>query len=627
MLSSNMRISALLILLMCTTSEVFSQIQDTTNAPPANILQTGFNQQINTVNWNGIAGGTWTTDDYSVSFNENFNSVLIQGMQKLIRDDQNFNGSVKKRILRNLSAFGSFSSNFVNDNRQIGLNLVGASTILGGLSFVNGTDSLIGGIGNRWDQQAGVDNNGLTYDIQGAAAFSPFAGARLLPSLSLHDEQIFPRRNYDKDVSLLYAQIFSPRASIAFTGSLGLQLRDFYFPADSTVQSLYKVQNNIQDRNVNMNSFSADISMPVSFFQLDAQSSFGQRQISFTNRYKPSNDPAGNLYDTRIKISNFSLAGQMSTGVGNDSLLVRMVHTERTEMHAIINSSAQDPFTQQQMSNQAQLNNIGVRNTLSAQLFLHLGQASASVTGLASIFHYDTPSILNYDDRDELTNTLALFVNNQFTPFFQAGFGMEADLIHIVYIMSQRSANNNRNFIYKLYPVVSYSDGRFKSFNRFEVLANYTVYDFEAFSQIHSFSFRQASFLDSTAVRVTSKLTFRVMVNLKLYSRGELYWSTFSEYPLNYFVDETYWPSLDYSTGDISYGVGYKYLSLIQYNYVTAKVKVFNVNQTNAGPTAFMSVRMSHLELRLNGWYQLSKQSLQNQIVYPNFELTARYLI
>ncbi|MCL5268848.1 MAG: hypothetical protein M1469_12230 [Bacteroidetes bacterium] len=612
---------------MFTAPETYSQMQDSTTVPPGNMLLTGFNQQINTVTWNGIAGGLWTTNDYSVSFNENFNSVLIQGVQKLIRDDQNFSGAIKRRILGNLSGFSSFSSNFVNDNRQIGLNLVGASTILGGLSFVNGTDSLLGGIGNRWDQQAGVENNGFTYDLQGAATLTPFTGAQILPSISLHDEQIFPRRSYDKDVNLMYAQIFSPRSSIAFTGSYGLQLRDFYFPADSTVQSLYNVKNNIQDRNVDMNSFSANISMPVSFFQLDAQSSFGQRQISFTNRYKPVNDPTGNLYDTRIKISNFSLTGQLSTGIMDDSLLVRMEHTERTEMHAIINASALDPFTQQQMSNQAQLNNIGIRNTLSTQLFLHLGQVSATVTGLASIFHYDTPSILNYDDRDELTNTLALFVNNQFTPFFQAGFGMEADLIHIVYIMSQRSANNNKNFIYKFYPVVSYSDERINSFNRFEVLANYTVYDFEAFSQIHSFSFRQASFLDSTTVRVTSKLSVHVLVNLKLYTRGELYWATFSEYPLNYFVDETYWPSLNYSTGSLSYGVGYKYLSLIQYNYVTARVKEFSVSQTNAGPTAFMSIRMSHLALRLDGWYQMSKQSLQNQIVYPNFVLTARYII
>jgi len=28
-----------------------------------------------------------------------------------------------------------------------------------------------------------------------------------------------------------------------------------------------------------------------------------------------------------------------------------------------------------------------------------------------------------------------------------------------------------------------------------------------------------------------------------------------------------------------------------------------------------------------NGWYQISWQTLQNPIVYPNFELTARYIL
>ncbi len=622
-----MRTSLLLIVIVCAAPEAYSQIRDSTEFSPGNSVLTGFNQQINTLTWNGVAGGSWTDGAYSFLMNETFNSVMIKGAQKSIRDDQNFTSEIKRRILSNLSAFASFTSDFVNDNRQIGLNLVGASTLLGGLSFVNMRDSLVGGIGNRWDQQAGVDDNGFTYNIRGAATIAPFEGSRLTPSVELDDEQILPRRNYDKDASLTYSQVFSDRASVMFGGTYGLQLRDFYFPADSAVQSIYDVRNNIQDRNANTNSFSAAMSMPLLFFQLGARSNFGQQQITFTNRYKVLNDPAASLYDTRVRVSNFSVSGQLSTGIADDSLLVNMQHTERTEMHSIINAPPIDPFVQQQISSQAQLNNIGVRNTLSAQMFLHLGRATATVTGLASIFHYDTPSALNHDDRDELTNTLAIFINNSFNPFFQAGLGMEADLIHSVYIMSQRSANNNRNFIYKFFPIVRYSDGRISSFNRFEVLANYTVYDFEAFSQIHSFSFRQASFLDSTTVRVTPKLSMHLLVNLKLYTRGELYWASFSEYPLNYFVDETYWPSVFYSTGGLSYGVGYKYLSLVQYNYVTAKVKEFSVSQTNAGPTAFLSVQMSHIVLRLDGWYQMSKQSLQNQIVYPNFELTARYII
>ncbi|MCL4510834.1 MAG: hypothetical protein M1470_07180 [Bacteroidetes bacterium] len=620
-----MRISFALAVFFLITSKALAQIQDSTGIPSENSILTGFSQNINTLGWSGIAGKDWNADDYSISINENFHSVLIKGQQNLIRDEQNFNGQIRRSIFGNISGFGVFQSNFVSDNRQIGLNSVGASTISSGLYFATQRDTVLGGIGNKWDKQAGVNDNGFTYDLHAATAFSPFDGSRLVPSLTLHNEQISPRQNYDRAASVGYFQSFPTQASISFLGSYGMQLRDFYFPADSVVKSTFNVENNIQDRNENRSSVSAGLSMPILFFQLSAQSRFGQRQIELTYRYNPTNDPSNVLYDTRIRVSNFDFNSQLTANVFGDTLYINMGHTERTETHAVINSPVLNAFTEQQIANQAQLNNVGTRNTISGQFLMHFGNTSANLTGIASLFRYDTPSVLNYDDRDELTNTIALLVNHQFSPSFQSGLGIEGDLIHIVYITAQRSANNNRNFVYKLFPIVIYSDSRVRTFNRFEVLANYTVYDFEAYSQVHSFSFRQASFLDSTTVNLTSKVSAFFLGNVKLYTRGELYWSSFSEFPLNYFVDQTYWLSLFYFTGSLRYGAGYRYLSLTQYNFITATEKQFASRQTNAGPTAFISLSMSHLELRIDGWYQISKQSLQNQIVYPNFELTARY--
>ncbi len=534
---------------------------------------------------------------------------------------------MRHSLLGDLSAYGSMRSNFVSDNRQIGLSSVGSTLLLGGLFFANQSDTLWGGIGNKWDQQAGVNNTGLTYDMHGGTIFSPSAGSTVAPWFTLHDEQISPRRNYDRIASLTYDRVFSPEDSISFFGTYASQLRDFYFPADSTIQSLYGVSNNIQDRNETRNGAGAVITMPVWLFQFNAQSSYQVRQIDLTYRYKPNNDPTNSLYDTRVKVSNFDARATLYAGVSDDTLYVTMDHSERSELHTVINAPSLDAFVQNEMSNVAQLNNFGVTNTLSGQMSLNFEQTSVSFTGLASLFRYNTPSELNYDDRDELTNTLAMTLMHTFTPSLQAGFGTEWDLIHIVYVTSQRSANNNRNLIYKFFPMITYSNDNLTSFNRFEVLANYTIYDFEAFSQVHSFSFRQASFLDSTTVYLTSKVSAFALANLKLYDRGELYWSSFSEYPLNYFVDETYWLSLYYTAGNMRYGVGYKYLSLTQYNYVTAFSKVFSTRQTNAGPTAFMSLHMSNLSIRMEGWYQMSKQSLQNPIVYPNFELMAEYNI
>ncbi len=622
----------LFTIILLITSKSFSQTsaisleQDTTKVPIANSILTGFNQDLTTASWNGIAGINWNTNDYQGTLNENFHSVLIKEQQDLIRDEENFGTQIRRNIFDNFYGFGQFQSNYVSDNRQIGLNSVGASIAMGGLLFATEKDTALGGIGNKWDRQAGVSNSGFTYSLHGTMSLSPVENARLVPSLTLQDEDISPRQNYDKSTAIVYSQIFSPQDSLSFFGAYGSQLRDFYFPSDPSVQSTFNITNNIQDRTETLGSFGGQLTMPILFFQLNTQSSLSQEQVQLIYRYKAANDPTPS-YDTRIRLSNFNVSGNLLTNVFKDTLLINMVHSERTETHELIDISSVNPIIAQEDSSQAQLNSVGTTNTLAAQIFLHFGNISSNLTGLASLFRYDTPSDQNFDDRDELTNTAALVVNDELSPFFNAGFGIEADLIHIVYIDAQRSANNNRNFIYKFFPIVAYSDSRFTSFNRFEVLANYTVYDYEAFSQIHSFSFRQASFLDSTSVNMTSRISAFFLADIKLYTRGELYWSSFSEYPLNYFVDQTLWFSLFFNSGSFRYGIGYKYLSLTQYNYITAVEKQFASQQTSSGPTAFISMGMSHLQLKMDGWYQVSKQTLQNPIVYPNFELTVQYNI
>ncbi len=621
-----MRFSLAIIILFYATSNACSQIETTTNGLPGDSLLAGFNQSLSTSNWIGNVEEDWATNNFSGFVNENFQSVMIKSSPNLIRDVQNFSGQINRRVTGDFWGFGAFQSSYVSDNRQIGLNSVGTSQLLGGLFFSDGRDSILGGAGNKWDRQAGVSNSGFTYALNGTGTFTPLRGSEFIPFFAIHDEQILPRRNFDRNIGLTYGQVFSPEALIRFNGTYVAQLRDFFFPADSAVQSLYDVTNNIQDRNEDKTSFAATILMPVWFFDLNGQATYAQRQIDFTYRYKPV-ILTNTLYDTRIRTSNFNLNGNLITQFGSDTLIVTMEHNERSETHTIINALLTNPFTEQQSADQSQLDNLGTRNTLTGQFFLHFGGTSLTVTGLASLFRYDTPSKLNYDDRDELTNTVSIEFNHEFSPSFNAGFGMETDLIHMVYIESQRSANNNRNFIYRFFPMVNYSDRNLTSSNRFEVLANYTVYDYEAFSQIHSFSFRQASFLDSTTVNLTRRLSLFFLGNVKLYTRGELYWSSFSEFPLNYFVDRTFWLSLSYFAGNLSYAVGYKYLSLTQYNFTTARDMQFASQITNSGPTATISADFSRLEVRMSGWYQVSWQLLQYQAVYPNFELTAKYKI
>jgi hypothetical protein len=592
-----------------------------------NLATLGFNQNVNTLTWNGLASASWSSNGFSASLNDIFRSVLIKGQENLIRDEQNLTVYLSRRIISSVSGFTTFNSGIVSDNRQIGLSSVGGSIILGGFEFSTASDTIRGGIGNKWDRQAGVNDRGLTYDLYGGSTFSPFSGGQVGPNILLHDEQIFPRRNSDRVAAITYTQQFPYGSSVNFLGSYAFHRRDFYFPADSSTAFTFNVKNNIQQRDESTLSFAANLATPLSIFNLSLGANYGQRLIAFDYAYKLVNDPLNNLFDTRIRVNTFNFNAQLSAGGLTDSILVSFIHNERYETHSVVLSGNRTNMYALRSSSESELDNTGARNTLSIYSRVQLGEYILSLRGLASILRYNTPSPVNYDDRDELTNTLSLSIEHPFSSSLTVGLGTEADLIHIVYIMSQRSANNNRNIIYRFYPTIYYDGQAVTSYNRFEVLANYTVYDFEAFSQVHSYSYRQLSYFDSTRVRLTDKVSAFFLGSLKIYTRGELYWETFSEYPINYFVDGNYWFGLSYARDIMQYSIGYRILYLSQYDYVTSKTKEFVTNQKSEGPTASVSIRMTRLQIRIGGWYQVSVQTSQSAILYPNFEIKATYIL
>jgi len=87
--------------------------------------------------------------------------------------------------------------------------------------------------------------------------------------------------------------------------------------------------------------------------------------------------------------------------------------------------------------------------------------------------------------------------------------------------------------------------------NTFEVLANYTVYDFEYLtSTISSFTFRQFAWVDSSILSLTGRLAVVWWNNIRYYERGELQWSDFSERPRSFIEERTYNGALQYRVNE-----------------------------------------------------------------------------
>ena len=75
--------------------------------------------------------------------------------------------------------------------------------------------------------------------------------------------------------------------------------------------------------------------------------------------------------------------------------------------------------------------------------------------------------------------------------------------------------------------------------SQFQVLANYTVYDFQdIISSVKSYSFRQLNLKDSLVTRFNDKVGSDIYGEIKFYERGELNWKEFSSRPVNYYEDK-----------------------------------------------------------------------------------------
>ena len=170
---------------------------------------------------------------------------------------------------------------------------------------------------------------------------------------------------------------------------------------------------------------------------------------------------------------------------------------------------------------------------------------------------------------------------------------------------------------------------RFLTNNTFEVLANYTVYDFEDQSaSIRSFSYRQFSWVDSTIVPVNRVISLDFFVYLRLYERGQLRWDEFTERNESAFVDETYAVQVRYApVPSITFAAGVRYFSQTRYSYENGS-KTFASRLKSFGPTCLIHWQVNSYGLvGFSGWFEERRQSEGTSRSIPNMNLNVQLLL
>jgi len=591
--------------------------KDSTRVTRFNTVGIGFERNLNTFNWVGRALIDTTAWGTIIELNEQFtsNTILLDAgsssSRKLQSDQQNVSLLLRRSLAKDLTSEVRWTSLVYADNKSIGLGQATFHSALGGVEY-SPFDfiSLNPLVGYRWDNQVGVRDRGPSYTLAAQTHEIDLDGYKVSGDAQFHEDRLNPRVLQRHFVRIGAQKYFSGNSRDSLEVGYSKSRREFYAIANGNIES--RVENilsfsNLLDYEFD-HHFRTSVFVNVSSRSLDKDIRHLSLIPDVTTRFNTAID--------EFRLEAFVQAAYKSEHRSVEVIL-RLGHSERDEQHTVKPNPNATPFDfDNQRKTEENKDNLARRTSLSGLSQLRLSSSDTLLfSGAVSILRYDTPSAGNVDDRDEQLIALSVSSVHRVSPLLSIGLSLEGNLSHIVYLLGSGgpqspfspSANNYINRVFRLSPRAIYRPLKeVVSLNIFEVLANYTVYDFEQQgASIPSFSYRQFGWMDSSSVELTRRIALDFFSYLKLYERGQFSWSDFSERTENSFVDRTISSQFRFSPEEgVLFAIGIKYFNQSRYTFVNG-VKTPDSFIRSFGPTCFILWDIgTHSRLNFNGWYE-----------------------
>ena len=588
-------------------------IVDTIQTP--NVSSLSFERLLSSYQWAFNHYTDYVDDQWFLKVEERFRSSLIQTDRRFIKDQQELRVSGGRRLNDYVDVRVSGSSLFLSDNQITGLNDAAISQAYAGLGFrpINNL-TIAPFVGYTVDRQAENTDRGLSYlarlqgeNIEFAEAFFNIDGQYSL-------QKVDPRTTANHFIRIDVDREFDAQTFVHLRTYYTHSRREFYFPADDIVQNIFDVSMNIDQRFDNRVGVAGEMQYALrkNIFGF-VSSSIDWRTVTRGYFYQPTTPFTSYLFDTSVDEFSMDIRVGLRYSVGERfSGTSHIAYNERSEEHRLVSVDPIIPptFVEERAGSEFIKNNIAQRTTLATQGNLILAPGHRLFfAGSSSILRYDTPSPRNFDDRDELRIFFYTGSRHDLNRYLTLNVAIDLFMTHVVYLRAQRSANNNWNRVLRLTPALIYQPVEwFKTTNAFEVLANYTVYDFEDMvSGLRSLSYRQIGWIDSTRVLLSEKTRLNFFSHVRRYERGELRWRSFSERPVHSFEEVTLIASVQYDIqpGTIAFAGGIRYFNRNRYRY-RERERELETQLRNFGPTCFIYWNINRrFNLTVQGWYEM----------------------
>ncbi len=607
-----------------------------TDTVDVNDIRFGVDKSVNTYFFRGF-GNLWLSTDYgSISLYQNYRGSAIETSTNSFRDDELMNIGYRYPITDYLWLNATMDWLLSSDTRNIGINKLDKLNSKFGLGYKFLDNSYFKALaGPERNIQIGVNARGWTYLMEGLLKnynfdnYNIFAKAKQEYTALKPDKNISPdRTDSDMDVFAGFSRAYEGNNYIGMDFKYRRLSRDFLNALGGDDHYLYSVENRLE------NNFNTNLNLRLNILNLPAEFKLSVSDKKVARAYDKSYEVLSISGIERIsKEFNMDLSVATDIDYGFGFQKIGMDFFSRTEENTINNKYGISEDEEDILRNREnQRDNNAFKTRLFSVLNIPLGlKDSINFDYSMSLLQYDTPSEQNYDDRDELNILAGINYSRIFSPFLRMSLQFDFQLTHLVFLKAQRSALNNINRILRFNPKIEYRIGRLMINPSLEVLANYTVYDFEDISPgINSFSFRQFAYRDSMAFRLDKHYSLSSGIILRYNERGILYWDKFAETPQSSQTEQFVKLMLIYSNlrGNLNTGIGVRFYGLKQ-------------DQLKKIPGTYISGQLDHksyspefmlrysfesgTRIDFDGWYEFRNINGIDSDEIPNFFLTVNY--
>ncbi len=589
-------------------------IYEKTNILDTNSYSSDFNKYVNLITFNNnvnvMLQNNWgkfsLTNIYSGSY-LNINEINTQ-------DDELFLFDYQKELFQNLNV--QFQQNYLisSNSRNIGINQLSRLNGLLGLNYYFWSNSQAQFlVGAEENSILGINSTGTLYktkinlnqiNLSNIQANFDFSGDWLLLNLNRLEKEV----NGKLDISGDFADI----ANISlFTNYRYLQ-NNLLYPNILNNTIPYEIRN--------QSNFFNDLSLEYEITQHNSVSlNFQVISDNIKRQYNQQVASIDYSYLTR-NIEQFELSSQISifSNYKYISNLFSMGFVNRNENNILTQSNNEfsgDLIKLKNFESQKdfQYSKISLYNSANILLSKNTNiQTNYSV----NLIQYDTPSKLNYDDRDEFRSFLQANINHRFSKYLHLSLTFENINNHLVFLFAERSGLNNWNRIYRFSPKIQYRN-RFLELNpQFEVLSNYTIYDFDnTSSYTKSISLRNIGYADSILINLNDKTLLKNQVKYQISERGILFWHEFSEIPQisihQFFIKSLLIRKYNYC----NIGIG---INLFDYQQDRLSEEIIDHKIYSISPEIELDYHYKDWRVEMNGWYEFQRVNFSNKLEIPN---------